>query len=87
MPSFFHLDRPLDDELVQGYVQTGYKMSAFIMGVGDIQDTDAPSKILQEGVRLHERGTQPEHIPAETESRELPVVGMCYTWGIEGPYI
>ncbi|KAK1914027.1 hypothetical protein P3342_007273 [Pyrenophora teres f. teres] len=51
-PSFLHLDRPLDDELVQTYVQVGHKMSAYIANVGSLDATDAPTRIAKEGVLL-----------------------------------
>lgn len=88
MPSFLHLDRPLDDELVQIFVRAGHKMSAFIMGIGNIMDLGAPAKILQEGIRLldrSERGGGGEAAPnGSAEGREST---NCYTWGVEGPYI
>ncbi|CAA9961592.1 Fungal trans domain containing protein [Pyrenophora teres f. maculata] len=51
-PSFLHLDRPLDDELVQTYVQVGHKMSAYIANVGSLEATDAPTRIAKEGALL-----------------------------------
>ncbi|KAI1525638.1 Fungal-trans domain containing protein, partial [Pyrenophora tritici-repentis] len=51
-PSFLHLDRPLDDELVQTYVQVGNKMSAYIANVGNLEAADAPARIAKEGVLL-----------------------------------
>lgn len=51
-PSFLHLDRPLDDELVQTYVQVGHKMSAYIANVGSLEAADAPTRIAKEGVSL-----------------------------------
>lgn len=47
-----HLDRPLDDELVQSYIRWGGKMTAHLARVGDVSDTKAPRKILEEGHRL-----------------------------------
>ncbi|KAI4607311.1 hypothetical protein J4E80_009706 [Alternaria sp. BMP 0032] len=41
-PSFLHLDRPLDDELVQTYVRMGHKMSAYIANVGSLEHEAAP---------------------------------------------
>lgn len=49
-PSFLHLDRPLDDELVQTYVISGLRMQAFLSGVGDIRAKEAPRKILSTGI-------------------------------------
>lgn len=47
-----HLDRPLDDELVQLYIRWGGKMTAHLSRVGDVSGTTAPRKILEEGHRL-----------------------------------
>ncbi|PSN59513.1 hypothetical protein BS50DRAFT_508317 [Corynespora cassiicola Philippines] len=84
-PSFLHLDRPLDDELVQTFVRLGHKMSAYISKVGNIQDRDAPAKILQEGISLLNRA------PNNTCSGEHgppPLLDHpCFTWGIEESYI
>ncbi|KAG8671679.1 hypothetical protein FPOAC1_004933 [Fusarium poae] len=51
-PAFIHLDRPCDDEMVQTYIRLGHKMKGYMQRVGDICSTDAPSKILKEGIRL-----------------------------------
>lgn len=86
VPSFLHLDRPLDDELVQAFVRIGYKMSGFIMGVGNIQGSGAPSKIVQEGLRLLARSTQ---VNSGQAGSSMPTSqdANCFTWGIEGPYM
>lgn len=83
-PSFLHLDRPLDDELVQTYVRLGHKMSAFISGVGNIQSRGAPPKIIREGISLLSRDahSKPEE-HGVLLSRETP----CYTWGIEKSFV
>lgn len=47
-----HLDRPLDDELVQLFIRWGDKMTAHLSRVGDVSGTTAPRKILEEGLRL-----------------------------------
>lgn len=47
-----HLDRPLDDELVQLYIRWGGKMTARLSRVGDVSDPKAPRKILEEGHRI-----------------------------------
>ena len=89
MPSFLHLDRPLDDELVQIFVRAGHKMSAFIMGIGNIMDLEAPAKILQEGIRLldrSERGGVAEEVGQDGWAGAQEST-KCYTWGVEGPYI
>jgi hypothetical protein len=84
-PSFLHLDRPIDDELVQTFVRSGHKMSAYISQVGNIQSQDAPARILQEGISLLVRDSHAaalgEHIPGH-----LPKA-PCYTWGIEESYV
>lgn len=72
-PSFIHLDRPLDDELVQTFVRLGHKMSGYITKVGNINDAE-PSKVLNEGIRLLRRDDEPGSEP-------------CFTWGIEGSFI
>lgn len=51
-----HLDRPLDDELVQLYIRWGGKMTAHLSRVGDISGKAAPRKILEEGHRLLTEG-------------------------------
>lgn len=42
-----HLDRPLDDELVQLYIRWGGKMPAHLSRVGDVSGATAPRKILE----------------------------------------
>ncbi|KAH7073795.1 hypothetical protein BKA63DRAFT_40654 [Paraphoma chrysanthemicola] len=86
-PSFLHLDRPLDDELVQTFVRAGHKVAAFISKVGNIRDPSAPRKVLEEGIVLLSeearisapKGNEPsvEHRPCEES----------FTWGIEESYI
>lgn len=51
-PSVINLDRPCDDEMVQNFVRLGHRMSGYLLRVGSICDSDAPRKILLEGVRL-----------------------------------
>lgn len=51
-PSFLHLDRPVDDELVQLFVKEGNKMSGYMVHVGDIRGPNAAEKVLREGARL-----------------------------------
>lgn len=51
-PSFIHLDRPCDDEMVQTFVRCGHKMTGHMLRVGDICAPSAPKRILKEGVRL-----------------------------------
>lgn len=51
-PSFIHLDRPCDDEMVQTFVRCGHRMTGYMLRVGDICAPSAPKKILKEGVRL-----------------------------------
>jgi hypothetical protein len=85
-PSFLHLDRPLDDELVQTFVRVGHKVAAFISKVGNIRDQGAPRKVLQEGIFLLS-GDAPVSAPGghepsvERHSRQSP------TWGIEESYV
>lgn len=51
-PAFIHLDRPCDDEMVQTYIRLGHKMQGYMQRVGNIGSSDAPPKILKEGLRL-----------------------------------
>ncbi|CAK7226817.1 hypothetical protein SEUCBS140593_006371 [Sporothrix eucalyptigena] len=53
-PSFVHLDRPNDDEMVQLFVRSGRPsvMRAYISGIGDICAPNAPMRILKEGVKI-----------------------------------
>ncbi|KAK1446617.1 hypothetical protein CCUS01_12250 [Colletotrichum cuscutae] len=51
-PSFLHLDRPCDDEMVQTYVRLGHKMAGHMAKVGDICNDGAPRKILKEGMQM-----------------------------------
>ncbi|KAE8392769.1 C2H2 type zinc finger domain protein [Aspergillus alliaceus] len=48
-PSFFYIDRPCDDELVQIFVRGGQAMKANVTGVGDICAPEGPQRILQVG--------------------------------------
>lgn len=48
-PSFIHLDRPCDDELVQLFVREGHSMRGNVTGVGDICAPDGPERILRIG--------------------------------------
>lgn len=48
-PSFIHLDRPCDDELVQLFVREGHAMRGNVTGVGDICAPDGPERILRVG--------------------------------------
>ncbi|KAJ6102575.1 hypothetical protein N7486_005002 [Penicillium sp. IBT 16267x] len=48
-PSFIHLDRPCDDELVQLFVREGHSMRGNITGVGDICAPEGPERILRIG--------------------------------------
>lgn len=49
-PSFIHLDRPCDDEMVQYFVRNGDNMAGYISNVGDI--CKAPHRVLIEGSKL-----------------------------------
>ncbi|PLB47304.1 C2H2 type zinc finger domain protein [Aspergillus steynii IBT 23096] len=51
-PSFVHLDRPCDDELVQMFVREGQVMRANITGVGDICSPHGPERILRAGCTI-----------------------------------
>lgn len=84
-PSFIHLDRPLDDELVQMFVRRGHAMAGYISRVGNIQVPEAPQKILVEGIRLLKRDSPTDDNLASERQRLKETPG--YTWGIEGFYI
>jgi hypothetical protein len=49
-PTFIHLDRPCDDEIVTHFVRQGHAMSGNMSNVGDI--CAAPEKVLKEGSKL-----------------------------------
>ncbi|KAF5719345.1 transcription factor ZMS1 [Fusarium mundagurra] len=51
-PTFIHLDRPCDDEMVQVYIRLGHKMAGHLQRVGNICSPNAPPKILKEGIRM-----------------------------------
>ncbi|KAJ4993600.1 hypothetical protein SVAN01_00654 [Stagonosporopsis vannaccii] len=53
-PTFIHLDRPNDDEMVQAFVRfgTASAIRANIAGVGDIYSVKGPAKILKEGRKI-----------------------------------
>lgn len=51
-PSFVHLDRPCDDDLVQLFVREGQVIRGTITGVGDICSPDGPKRILQAGCAI-----------------------------------
>jgi hypothetical protein len=89
-PQFLHLDRPLDDELVQTFVRAGHKMSAHMSRIGNILTPSAPAKILQEGISLLEGGSRVA-VPGEVNSaskhsRSAGHTGN-HTWGIEESYV
>ncbi|OJJ50947.1 hypothetical protein ASPZODRAFT_57307 [Penicilliopsis zonata CBS 506.65] len=48
-PTFIHLDRPCDDELVQLFVRDGRTMRGNVTGVGDICAPHGPERILRVG--------------------------------------
>lgn len=51
-PSFIHLDRPCDDELVQLFVREGHAMRGNITGVGDICGAEGPERVLRVGCEV-----------------------------------
>lgn len=77
-PSFCHLDRPLDDELVQLFVRVGHRMCPNISNVGNILDPRAAPKILLEGRSLLLAGSR----SSVNTSNPLPQ----FTWAIEECY-
>ncbi|EAT81781.1 hypothetical protein SNOG_10387 [Parastagonospora nodorum SN15] len=85
-PRFLHLDRPLDDELVQTFVRSGHRISAYISRIGNISDPGAPSKILEEGINLlagRPRTTNSE----STNTNSAHSTGSSIPWGIERSYM
>ncbi|KAJ5098472.1 hypothetical protein N7532_005473 [Penicillium argentinense] len=56
-PSFIHLDRPCDDELVQLFVREGHVMRGNVTGVGDICAPEGPERILRVGCETLSRLT------------------------------
>ncbi|KAJ5783004.1 hypothetical protein N7457_004778 [Penicillium paradoxum] len=51
-PSFVHLDRPCDDELVQLFVREGHAMRGNVTGVGDICGSEGPERVLRVGCEI-----------------------------------
>ncbi|PNP51248.1 hypothetical protein THARTR1_08152 [Trichoderma harzianum] len=83
---FFFIDRPCDDEMVQMYLRFGNKMSAHMARVGIITQASAPSKILQEGIRLLENATAGggSASMANAGGQDGPEMS---TWGAEQTYM
>ncbi|KAH7089638.1 hypothetical protein FB567DRAFT_306949 [Paraphoma chrysanthemicola] len=86
-PSFLHLDRPLDDELVQTFVRAGHKVAAFISKVGNIRDTSAPRKVLEEGIVLLSGEARISAPSGNEPPVERKACEDSFTWGIEESYI
>ncbi|EMD61274.1 hypothetical protein COCSADRAFT_96188 [Bipolaris sorokiniana ND90Pr] len=78
-PSFCHLDRPLDDELVQLFVRVGHRMCPNISRVGNILDPQAAPNILREGRSLLLAGSRARVNTDNTAPQ--------FTWGIEECYV
>ncbi|KAK4079012.1 transcriptional regulator family: Fungal Specific TF and C2H2 zinc finger [Trichoderma harzianum] len=83
---FFFIDRPCDDEMVQMYLRFGNKMSAHMARVGIITQASAPSKILQEGIRLLENATAGGSSVSMANAGGQDVPEMS-TWGAERTYM
>lgn len=77
-PSFCHLDRPMDDELVQLFVRAGHKMCPNVSKVGNILDAQAAPRILREGRSILLAG-------ARTVTN-MGVTSSHLTWGLEECY-
>ncbi|KAL6890068.1 fungal-specific transcription factor domain-containing protein [Trichoderma evansii] len=84
--SFFYIDRPCDDEMVQMYLRYGDKLSAHMARVGTITQASAPSRILQEGIRLLANDTTGGTLVLATGSggQDRPKIS---TWGAEQTYM
>ncbi|EMD96322.1 hypothetical protein COCHEDRAFT_1167433 [Bipolaris maydis C5] len=78
-PRFCHLDRPLDDELVQLFVRVGHRMCPNISRVGNILDPQAAPNILREGRSLLLAGSRACINTDDTAPQ--------FTWGIEESYV
>ena len=95
-PVLLHLDRPLDDELVQMFVKNGFAMSGHVAGVGDIRAGDAAGKMLQVGMGLllgENTSRQPGSTggPVSSSVRQSPDAGpghqeLASPWGLERVY-
>ncbi|KXH47338.1 hypothetical protein CSIM01_05275 [Colletotrichum simmondsii] len=87
-PSFLHLDRPCDDEMVQTYVRLGHKMAGHMAKVGDICNDGAPRKILKEGMQmLKGRPEQNGDAASRVGSGGTSENGRGYSvWGVERTY-
>jgi hypothetical protein len=84
-PLFLHLDRPLDDELVQTYVRMGNKMSAYIANVGSLEHEAAPVRLAREGASLltkYSGSASHSEFSSSSSSKD-----GYRTWGIERSYI
>ncbi|KAI0008806.1 hypothetical protein F4779DRAFT_628195 [Xylariaceae sp. FL0662B] len=85
-PSFIHLDRPCDDEMVQTYLRHGDKMSAYVSRVGNIADETAPRKIVLEGLRLLAGEPTCGRSPVDNDDNERRPV-EARRWGIEVSFL
>jgi hypothetical protein len=88
-PRFLHLDRPIDDELVQTFVRAGHKMTAYMSQIGNVLDKGAPIKILREGASLLAKTVRiiDPRDPGAGSQRASAVHGETnYMWGIEHSY-
>jgi hypothetical protein len=47
-----HVDRPMDDELVQLFVRNGSRMQATMTGVGHLCSAKGPERVLGEGSKI-----------------------------------
>jgi len=52
VPSFIHIDRPSDDELIQLYILQDTPITALLQGVGDLCTLEGSRKVLKEGCKL-----------------------------------
>ncbi|KAL5119901.1 hypothetical protein ACEQ8H_002263 [Pleosporales sp. CAS-2024a] len=89
-PQFLHLDRPVDDELVQTFVRSGYQMVAYMSQVGNIFAPGSPAKVLEVGIALltsRPRLTAPTRSDNGTVDSTSTNSGSCHTWGVEEMYI
>ncbi|EHK20216.1 uncharacterized protein TRIVIDRAFT_193174 [Trichoderma virens Gv29-8] len=84
--SFFFIDRPCDDEMVQMYLRFGNKMSAHMTRVGVITQVSAPGRILQEGIRLLANRTAGAASVSMSGAGEKDIPETT-TWGAEQSYM
>ncbi|ETS86940.1 hypothetical protein PFICI_00768 [Pestalotiopsis fici W106-1] len=54
LPNFMHIERPIDDDLVQNFIQSAEGIQVYIEGVGDLSCVDS-MRVIREGARILKR--------------------------------